>query len=109
MNTYMFFTMEGSTEAPNAEKVENVQFVGKANGNNVSTALETLLHENSWILENDFKKEEIYAEQTFCETLRNKIKILVDYLWEDEKKHYEEDEAENHIFLILQELKNAIE
>lgn len=63
MNTYMFFTTEGYTEAPNGEPVENVQLLGRIEGSNVSEALDNFLQINPWILEYGFKKDKIYVEQ----------------------------------------------
>lgn len=37
------------------------------------------------------------------------IEQVIDYLWEEEKKHYEEsDKPEDHIFSVLKELKETI-
>lgn len=63
MKTYLFFTTEGYTEAPNGATVENVQLLGRAEGNVFSDVLDEFLIENPWILESGFKKEKIYAEQ----------------------------------------------
>ena len=67
MKTYLFFTTEGYTEAPNGVKVENIQLLGRAKGNVLSDVLDEFLIENPWILENGFKKENIYAEQIVCD------------------------------------------
>ena len=38
------------------------------------------------------------------------VKEVIDYLYKDEEKHFEEDETkENHIFLKLKRLKNLTE
>ena len=63
MKAYLFFTAEGYTEAPNGVTVENVQLLGRAEGNVLSDVLDEFLIENPWILENGFKRENIYAEQ----------------------------------------------
>ena len=101
MKTYMFYASEEKTS-------KNIQFLGIANGKNYQSAKKTLLNENLWILESDFKKNHIVGKQLVDDNLKNAIKKVVDYLWNDEEKHYEENPETNHIFLILKELKNII-
>ena len=48
MKEYIFFTTEGSTEAPNeAIVVDNCQVIGRANGNNEKEALRNLINDNA--------------------------------------------------------------
>ena len=108
MKTYLFYTMEGNSEAPNNEPVENIQMLGIGRGKTESDALDAFLIENPWIIKMGFKKEEIISEQVLDEELRNNIKTVVEYLWKDEKKHYEENKAENNIYCVLREIKKAI-
>ena len=56
MARYIFYTTEGSCEAPNGEDVENCQMLGYAEGENVNLALERLLRENAWISEYGYKE-----------------------------------------------------
>lgn len=43
------------------------------------------------------------------ETLKTDLKILVEYLWESEKKHYEEsDKPKEHIFNVLKRIKKFL-
>lgn len=51
------------------------------------------------------KKDNILAQQT-----KDDLKIVLDYLWRDEKKHYSESKyRKNHIFLVLKRLAKPIE
>ncbi len=108
MNTYVFYTQEGYTESPKGENIENLQILGFVKGENVSRALENLLKENSWIKESGFDKNSILARQLLDDALKSNIQKTVDYLWVDEKRHFEEDPCDNHIFIFLKELKKAI-
>ncbi len=40
---------------------------------------------------------------------KSDIKTVVDYLWEDEKRHYSCGRSKNHIFLVLKRLAKAVE
>ncbi len=108
MKTYIFFTTEGYSESPTAQSIENAQMLGRASGNNISSALDSLLDENPWILESGFVREKIFAEQIFDKKTKNNIKTVINYLWKDEQKHYEEYITPDHIYLVLKELKKTI-
>jgi hypothetical protein len=57
---------------------------------------------------NDFKYREI-KPLGFNEDKNNLIKEVIDYLFEDEKKHFEEcGKVENHIYLTLVKLRSLI-
>jgi len=44
------------------------------------------------------------------EQLKTDIKTVIEYLWRDEERHYEEeDEPQNHIFCVLNRLKKVVE
>lgn len=109
MNEYIFYTAEGYTNAPNdSYEVENCQVLGTAKGKNKSEAQENLLKENPWIAEAGFDPAEFFIRQTLTEEQRNDIKMLVDYLWTDEERHFEESEdKENHIFSLLMRLEDV--
>ena len=45
--------------------------------------------------------------------LKQDILAIIDYMWEDEKKHYEEDDGRHHIgkvhiFKIMERVKNGL-
>ena len=106
-NEYIFYTTEGHTDAPNDSiEVENCQVLGTVRGSNEDEAQENLLNENPWITEAGFDPTEFLVRQILTNELRNDINVLVDYLWEDEERHFEESEdKENHIFNVLKRLK----
>lgn len=107
MNEYIFYTTEGSTEAPNTSyEVENCQVLGTVRGSNESEAQNNLLNENPWITKAGFAPPEFLVRQILTNEQRNDIIMLVDYLWADEERHFEESEdKENHIFNVLKRLK----
>lgn len=106
-NEYIFYTSEGHTDAPNdGIEVENCQVLGMVRGSNESEAQEHLLNENPWITEAEFDPTEFLVRQILTNEQRNDIIMLVDYLWADEERHFEESEdKENHIFNVLKRLK----
>ena len=112
MNEYIFYTTEGSTIAPNEDvNVENCQVLGRTIGRNVEEAQKTLLKDNPWILEAGYNAEEFIVKQIVTNELRADIKTCVDYLWTDEKQHYEESDQKDkqiHIFNVLKRLKEAL-
>lgn len=62
MIEYLFYTIEGSTIAPNEwYEVENCQLLGFAEGENKESALKTLLSENPWIQEAGFDVSQIIS------------------------------------------------
>lgn len=107
MNEYIFYTAEGHTTAPNESiEVENCQVIGRAVGFTSDEAMKNLLKENRWISEADFNPQEFFVKQVLTEEQRNDIKSLVDYLWIDEERHFEESEDKsNHIFSVIKRLK----
>ena len=107
MNQYMFFTAEGTTYPPvEGKDVDNCQLLGRANGRTSEEAKSNLLKENPWIEESGFNSDCIIAEQILTEEQRNDIQTLVEYLYEDEERHYEEWECPaDHIFKTIQRLK----
>ena len=107
MNEYIFYTNEGHTEAPNDSiEAENCQVLGRAKGNHADEALKNLMDENHWIPEAGFNPAEFFMKQILTNEQRHDINVLVDYLWADEERHFEESEdKENHIFNVIKRLK----
>ena len=111
MNGYVFYTFEGSTESPTGKECENIQLLGFEYGKNKTAAKDELIATREWIKELDFDTEEIEAKQLLTEENKKDIKTLVDYLWKDEEKHFEEtgsSDKENHIFSVLRRLKELV-
>ena len=109
MAQFIFYTFEGSTIAPNNTDVENLQILGIENGVNSNNALEKLLKNNKWIEESMFSKDKIKSYVIVSNSFQKDVQYLIDYLWNDEERHFEESgHNDNHIFKILQRLKNTI-
>jgi len=107
MAQFIFYTFEGSTIAPNNEDVENLQILGIESGLHANDALEKLLTDNKWIEKSGFSKNKIKSHVIVSVSFQNDVQTLIDYLWNDEERHFEESEQnDNHIFKILQRLKN---
>ena len=108
MNEYIFYTTEGYTYAPNENyEVENCQVLGMAQGETSFIALNNLLKENKWIEEAGFAPDEFLVKQVLTKEQRRDIQLLVDYLYVDEKKHFEESEDNsNHIFNVIERVKH---
>lgn len=107
MKEYIIFTKAGHTIAPNEDvEVENCQVLGRARGKNPEEAKNNLLKDNPWITEAGFDKSEFIAEQLMTNEGRRAIKEVLNYLWKDEERHWEEwEKPENHIFNVLKRLK----
>ena len=108
MNEYIFYTPEGYTIAPNENvKVENCQALGTAKGKDEAEAKGNLLKENLWIIDGGFDPAQLISKQIVTDEQRSAIKKMLDYLWEEEERHYEELECpNNHIFKVMKLLKS---
>lgn len=111
MNEYIFYTIEGNTISPNESKeVDNCQVIGISEGNNPNDALSNLLDSNKWIIPAGFNAELFICRQLMTEQLKHDIISIVEYLWNDEKRHYEECDntgKRNHIFHVLKRVKSC--
>ena len=63
MAEFIFYTIEGFTQAPNGEDFENCQVLGTVKGKDVVEAQENLLKENPWIIEAGYVPSEFIARQ----------------------------------------------
>lgn len=54
MKKYLIYTPEGDCFSPSGNPVENCQYLGLVRANDIAMAIETLLNENPWIMENGF-------------------------------------------------------
>ena len=70
MARFIFYTTEGTTEAPDGEDIENCQMLGYADGKTLNEALESLLRENTWI------KECGYEDLAACEVTGEPVYFL---------------------------------
>lgn len=110
MNEYMFYTFEGFTQSPNKTDCENLQILGFEKAENLEIAKKCLLANNDWISKHGFDKKKILSKRILTEESLASIKTVVDYLWKDEEKDYEEclatnRDVDNHIFKHLRKLK----
>lgn len=110
MNEYLFYTTEGVTYPPNiTADIENCQVLGYSKGKDKSLALHNLLVENPWIEESQFDVSKIIGVQIFSQDAKHALRKLVDYLWKDEEKHFEESgKPADHIFIIIQQLDKLL-
>lgn len=110
MNEYMFYTFEGFTQSPDKNNCENLQILGFEKAENLEAAKEHLLANNDWISKLGFNTEKILSKKILTEESLASIKTVVDYLWKDEEKDYEEclvsgKNVDNHILKHLRKLK----
>lgn len=110
MNEYMFYTFEGFTQSPDKNNCENLQILGFEKAENLEAAKEHLLANNDWISKHGFNTEKILSKKILTEESLASIKTVVDYLWKDEEKDYEEclvsgKNVDNHILKHLRKLK----
>lgn len=59
MNTYLFYTDEGYTVAPNNKKLESLQILGIEEEKTEDEALAKLFRNNEWIENETFSKSRI--------------------------------------------------
>lgn len=110
MNEYIFYTTEGITLAPNQDKdIDNCQILGFIEAKNSYEAKDLLLENNPWIIEAGFSMSRIMVKQVLMNEQIKDIQAIVDYNWDDEKKHYQEcgNYPKKHIFRILKRLKQV--
>lgn len=59
MTTYLFYTDEGYTVAPNNKELDSLQILGMEDGETEKEALANLYCRNKWIKENGFSESRI--------------------------------------------------
>ena len=109
MGTYIFYTDEGYVKAPNNTELENLQILGIEDGKTQDEALANLYNHNEWIKMNGFSDTRIRCHAVLKSEILEDIKTIVQYLWEEEYKHWEECGCPNeHIFQKLKNIKKNI-
>ncbi len=110
MNEYIFYTVEGYTYPPKEDKeVENCQVLGRAFGKNEKEAKTQLEEKSTWIKDCGFDINEAICKQILTEENKRDINMVLEYLMEEEFRHYQEsEEPENHIYKVLLRLKDMI-
>ena len=111
MNEYIFYTMEGDTIAPYEDvEIENCQVLGRIQAKNIEQAKQLLLKENQWIEDAGFDTSGIIVKQIFTDKQKADIKAIVDYLWEEKHKHFQElHYPKTHIYRIIKRLRSSYE
>ena len=110
MNEYVLYTFEGFTQSPSGKDCENIHLLGFECGKDVEDAIKMLAETEKWIEELDFDVEEIKGKQLLTKGNKEDIKTLIDYLWTDEEKNFEEcGFPQDHIYQTLKKLKELIE
>ena len=104
MNEYIFYAKQGG--APRGDfGAEQCRVLGTACGGDVEEARKRLLADNPWIEAAGFSSGEVVARQLITGTQQADLKTLVEYLWQDEARHYEEaNRPAAHIFEVLRRL-----
>ena len=109
MAEFIIYTTEGFTQDTNGNDIENCQMLGIAKGKDKLEAKDNLLKDNPWIIETGFDKSEFIIRQLMTDEERAAIKKVIDYLWKDEERHWEEwGKPKKHIFHVLKRLKASI-
>lgn len=107
MSTYIFYTDEGYTIAPNDEELESLQILGIEDGNTEDEAWTNLYENNKWIKENGFREENIRCYAMLKPNMLKEIKVLVSHLIEDIHKYGERGECPNEpVFQLLKRIQN---
>lgn len=106
MNEYLIFTTEGFTESPDNIEVENCQLLGRVTAESKDYAKRNLKKEHAWLEEIGFDVDDVIVEQVFTKENKKDLKQLLDYLWKDEEKHFEESNyPQDHIFRTILKLR----
>lgn len=113
MAKYIFYTDEGTTTAPNGDDVENLQVIGIEDGKSQKEATKNLLKNNRLIKEMEFDEDRFRCFVVLKPEVIHDLEKILEYLWEDEEKHFEEcefndEDADSHIFNALKNIKENI-
>lgn len=110
MNEYIIYTSEGNTYGPNMNvDIENCQVLGTIRGHSENSAIKKLFQQNKLIELAGFSVDNTFARPLLTDSIREDIKTVINYLWEDEFTHFQEcDFPNDHIYRILRRLKNIV-
>lgn len=107
MAEYICYTTDGFTQDSNGNEVENCQVLGISWGMNEKEARYNLLKENPWIKKAGYDMASMRVKQLLTDEQKADIRDVIDYLWEDEHKNFQESHyPKEHIFRILKRLKD---
>ena len=89
MKEYIFYSLEGFTQAPDGDDIENCQLLGRAYGNDKYDAYQNLLKENTWIEERGFKSYKTIGKELASTTnAEEKLNFLTNLLNERQFEDY---------------------
>jgi hypothetical protein len=111
MAKYIFYTDEGYTISPNNSELESFQILGFEDATTVQEGINKLIENNTWISESEFNIEKIKHKTLVSSEDIDNLKSIIDYLWKDEEKHFEEtdeEERNTHIFQKLKAIKSIL-
>jgi len=60
-HSYIFYTSDGLTQAPDGTDIENCQLLGYATATNQNEAMDILIKDNPWIREHQYSLSHIKA------------------------------------------------
>ncbi len=99
----IFYTTDGYTQTPNETDIENLQVLGIESGTNKIDALNNLLDNNSWILEDGYELCNVTSKIIIDYSTRNDIKSLIKYIKDN---IFLNNIADNKINDIIKRLSN---
>lgn len=110
MNEYVVYTADGYTSGPNTNvDVENCQVLGIIEEFSEEDAIKKLFKQNEWIPKAEFTEDNTIARPLLTSSIVEDIKIVIDYLWKDEYKYFQENYyPQDHIYRILKRLKEHL-
>lgn len=110
MNQYVVYTTEGFTAGPNTDiDVGNCQLLGTIEGCSEEDAIKRLFEQDEWIQKAGFSMNNAIAHPLLTKSIQEDIKNLVEYLWEDEHRHFQENnDSQDHIFYTIKRLKDIL-
>ena len=109
MGTYIFYTDEGYTIAPNGEELDSLQILGIEDGKSKEEALSNLFENNRWIRKNNFSELSMRCYAILKPEIAEKIKAVIDCLWKDEERNRERNRHRNeHLHQLLEQIKDCI-
>ena len=87
----------------------NCQLLGTIEGCSEEDAIKRLFEQDEWIQKAGFSMDNAIAHPLHTKSIQEDIKILVEYLWEDEHRHFQENNvSQDHIFYTIKRLKDIL-
>lgn len=78
--SYLFYTDDGYTTAPNNEALDSLQILGLESCKTSDAAFSALSANNPWIAENGFDADKIQYHVVVSDVFMKSVKIVTDYL-----------------------------